>query len=405
MTKRFIYADPGLVDNRGHHANSCRAITRVLRDRGIDVQVLASRRLDPALRDELQAKPFFSVDPYRQTDGDPISGWLNAFYAAAPQTQNDFRQLTDCRKSDLLYMAFGLAPHLLGLGTWLAEQKNAPTAVMDMIMEPGVDVETGPGGITAVLRDPRIDPRAVLYRFTGLQLNALKLERLFVATCEPTASALYQHLLQRPVDLVPFPHTSGAAPKDRSGRRPITLTLMGHQQPNKGFHLMPDVIRRLLRSHRDIRIVAHNSAPGTMSETQSALKAIARDDQRLTVDERALDSRAWQELLAQTDIMVCPYLPAWYRVATSGIAAEAIAGGIPLVAPADTTLSHWADEFGGAGAIFGKFDVHAITVTLEKAIKSFDLNAARAVAGAMKWAETHSPARYVDALLQIAERS
>src|SRR5438132_628375 len=108
---------------------------------------------------------------------------------------------------------------------------------------------------------------------------------------------------------------------------------------------MAGTIKRLLGGKQNIRIIAHNSAPERMPEIQQELKALAHSNQRLVVDERALNGREWTDLLTQTDIMVCPYYAQWYRVATSGVAAEAIAGGIPLVAPADTTLARWADEF------------------------------------------------------------
>ena len=52
---RVIYADPGLRDNLGHHANSCRAILRELERRGVTVVVLGLASIIPELKDELHA--------------------------------------------------------------------------------------------------------------------------------------------------------------------------------------------------------------------------------------------------------------------------------------------------------------------------------------------------------------
>jgi len=58
---RLFYADPGLRDNLGHHANNCRAIVGESRSRGINTAILAFARMDADLQAELRALPFFRV--------------------------------------------------------------------------------------------------------------------------------------------------------------------------------------------------------------------------------------------------------------------------------------------------------------------------------------------------------
>src|SRR6202012_2312559 len=68
---RVIYADPGLRDDLGHHANACRTIRREFARRGVTVVVLAFAEVLPTLRDELHAMPFFRAYTYWQSDHDP----------------------------------------------------------------------------------------------------------------------------------------------------------------------------------------------------------------------------------------------------------------------------------------------------------------------------------------------
>jgi hypothetical protein len=79
---RFFYASAGLLNERGHHTTHCRLVVNELRARGVETIVLASARVTPALQAELGAIPFFKAFADWESDGDPVSGWLNMFDVA-----------------------------------------------------------------------------------------------------------------------------------------------------------------------------------------------------------------------------------------------------------------------------------------------------------------------------------
>ena len=97
---RVIYADAGLVNEVGHHANSCRFIAGALRGRGHGVTVAAHRGVHADLAAELPAQPHFRLNTYWGNDGDPVCGWLNAFFIGANAFAEDLAALGPC---DLLY--------------------------------------------------------------------------------------------------------------------------------------------------------------------------------------------------------------------------------------------------------------------------------------------------------------
>ena len=82
-------------------------------------------------------------------------------------------------------------------------------------------------------------------------------------------------LLGRPVGVLPLPQFAQAAVTSRTGHRPITVSVLGHQRPDKGYHLMPEIARLLLAHEPDIRLLVHNGAPDVMPRIQEEMRAHA----------------------------------------------------------------------------------------------------------------------------------
>src|SRR5712691_3158862 len=135
---RFIYADPGLHDGVGHHANYCRIITGELRSRGIEPIVLTHASIQPELQAELAAHAHFHGFSYFLSDGDPFCGWLNAFHEVSSKTRNGLLRLNVTR-DDLIYFNSVQVGVMMGVVEWLAAQPadDLPRVVMEFATEPG----------------------------------------------------------------------------------------------------------------------------------------------------------------------------------------------------------------------------------------------------------------------------
>jgi len=400
---RLYYADPGLMDDLGHHANSCRFIVGELRARGIDTRVLAFVQVDRSIQAELSAMPHFRAYTYWLTDGDPICGWLNAYHDVAQKTRDDLYRLTDIGSDDVLYFNSGQAAQLFALAQWLATVPlpEVPHVVIELGLDPGLEVQISPDGVSISTRDPRIDARAVLLRHAARQLPTVADRRFHITTFEPNSSAAYRGLLGKRVGVLPLPRGAVTQIRSRAGRRPITVAVLGHQRPEKGYQFMPEVFSRLLDARADVRVLAHNGAPEEMRETQQALRALAATEPRITIDERQAGERTWAGLLDATDLILCPYDPGKFAVSYSAVAAEAVANGIPLVVPKGSSMARLMSEFGGAGTMFDRAESPAILEATNRALDRFDLVAALADAGASKWRQINGPSKFVDALLSL----
>jgi glycosyltransferase involved in cell wall biosynthesis len=400
---KLVYADPGLRDNLGHHANSCRAIRRELQRRGIDVTVLSLVNIIPELKAELNAVPLCRAHTYWQTDGDPISGWLNAFDISARVTEEDLRRLQGINADDILYLNSAQPAQFMALIRWshALPQDRRPHIVLEFGTDPGVDVEATnePGKFNLRLHDYRVDPRAMFYRFAARQITDQDLARFHMRTFDTGSSAIYTTLPGRPVGVLPLPQFARAAVTSRVGRRPATVSVLGHQRPDKGYHLMPEIARLLLAHEPEIRLVIHNGAPDGMPQVQKELRAHAAVETRLTLNEETAGPALWAELLQGSDVILCPYEPARFVASYSAIATEAVAHAIPVVVPKGTSLSRLVDGFGGPGTAFERYEPASIVAATRRALADFDALAGRAAAAAERWSATMGVSNMVAALL------
>jgi glycosyltransferase involved in cell wall biosynthesis len=407
IPKRFFYADPGLTDNLGHHANNCRFITREARSRGWDVHVLAFANIDAALRAELGAVPFFRALTAWLNDGDPICGWLNAFHVVAEITREDLARIGDIGPDDLMYFSSALPAQLFALARWMGalQRDQLPLVVTEFGIDPGADLQRTPEGIVFSVRDPRVDARAILYRSAAARIPAPVLPWLQMITFDQASSAAFCAVLNRHVGVLPTPHMAAAPCRSRSGKRPITVAVLGNQRPEKGYQFMPEVARTLLQSSPDIRVLCHNANPSAMRETQEDLHDIAAKNERLIMDERLAGSEVWQELLDLSDLIILPYASPRFAISYSAIAVEAIANGIPLVVPAETSMARLVQEFGGAGTTFDRPEAASIIDAVRRALDRFEALAAMAASGAELWRHVHGPGNMLDAILALAPKA
>ena len=400
---RFFYADPGLRSYLGHHATSCKLITDELHRRRIDTRVLAFVKVEPRLQAELGAVPHFRCPTYWHSDGDPICGWLNAFHTGTQVTRADFDKLADIGAEDVVYVNSALPTQLMGTISWLAAlpPERQPQVVIEFGVDPGVHVRTD-GAPILQLRPGEPGQNAVLFRFAVKRITKSGLRPLHLATFDASSSAAYGLLLEYPVAVLPVPRLATIPIARRSGKRPITVGILGSQRPDKGYQHVPEIARELLRSRRDVRLLIHNGDSGAMTEVQKSLGGLVAADNRVTLDQRQADPALWNQLLSATDLVLCPYDEERFATSYSSVASEAIANGIPLVVPARTSLARVMGDFGGAGATFDRFTPASIALATQAALDDFDRIGALAYAGAEKWKAENGPGPLVDAILDRA---
>lgn len=398
---RLIYTDTGLVNDLGHHGNCCRAFRDAVSKTGLPMVVLGHRSIVPELQAELQARPHFRCFTYWNSDGDPVSGWLNAFHVALEATEQDLNSISGLRQDDILYFNSARPAQLLALAKWaVAKGDDRPRVVVELFDDPGILFNDGPGsGFRKI-----VDNKAVLWRYVASQLPKGGLPRFDLVTFNSQLSSVYRAVLEQDVGVLPVPQGTRVHPVNRVGRRPLTVGVLGHQREEKGYALVPALAMLLTASHPESRLLIHNSAPGQMAETQQQMRAVAAGNPRIILDERAVGADAWQELLDRTDLMVCPYDPELYAMKYSGVAVEGLANGIPLVVPANTTLSKVLRDYQDAGLTYARQTPDSIAAAVAEALNGYDDLADRAFKASAQWADAMGAGNLIQSMIDLTRR-
>lgn len=410
---RVFYLDPGLHSRSGHHAVHCRLIAGEFLSRGFETTVFGHADVDPRVTAELRARPHFRHSTYVLSDGDPLCGWLSGFDKFARITLEDLKRLGDIASTDLVYLSSARAVELAAICGWMALRTadTMPSVVVDFCVPPGIELEGTGARAKIIMPDPRQDAGAVLLRFVSTRMAPHILPRLRLATFVSATTEHYRRLLGRRVDTLPMLFEAITGRRNRVGKRPIVVALLGHQQRFKGYHLAPEIVRLLLARRPDLRFHVHNANPDAtvnddptgLAEAQASLREIAAADDRVELTEEPAGKDLWSSLLERADLVLCPYSPQVYRANFSAVAVEAIANGIPVVGPAGTGIESLIEEFGGAGTVFERDEPDAIVAATVRLLEDFDRYAALAHRAAMIWPTRYGPRAMVDALLAVLE--
>ena len=402
----LVYADAGLASNLGHHAQSCRVITGAMRAAGHDVQVFGNVRVPYELSAELGIRSTFRFSCYDRPNADPVAGWLHDFLTLSGRTTDDLLHVAP--NGAAVYWNSAQPAQLHALLLYLNRCRES-RAVLEFGTGPGLAVTLADTGeLRAQFLPPDQNADGVLYRYCSFLLTDDVRERLTLVTFNDRTSALFSSVLDCPVQTFPIPRdgpeTVRLRGKTSAGTdAPLTVSFLGHQRGEKGYHLVPAVVRRVLTyakwQTRPVRFLIHNGGKQTPAEQDEVRRLTVEYPDVVDVDEREADGTVWQELLDRSDLIVCPYHPEAFLARYSAVAAEAVANGIPLIVPQDSTLADLALGMGG-GTVFPGWEPAHIAAATISGIETFEVLAGAAFLGAGRWRERHGGAKTAAAIVE-----
>ncbi|WP_420407935.1 glycosyltransferase [Hoeflea sp.] len=184
-----------------------------------------------------------------------------------------------------------------------------------------------------------------------------------------------------------------------TGKTRLTLAFLGDARREKGYHLLPGMVRELSDLFEEGRVqLVHQCSfpvvggePG-MAEARAELESLPGSWTRAFPDPLPIDD--YFDLLGTVDLIVLPYDTGLYSARSSGVLAEALAFGIPAVVPDNTWMS---DQIrGGLGEVFATEDQLAAAV--RRAVENWQDRRTRCLENQGGWRERHSAKRLVDML-------
>ncbi|MEO6041368.1 MAG: glycosyltransferase family 4 protein [Croceibacterium sp.] len=357
--KRLLIVEEALGDFVGHWYEYVKSVAELSRVEGAAITIAGHAAATPALREELDVLPAFEKTPW------------NGDY---------FHRLAPIRKLGLVrhnWLVFGRMRALLRReGPF--DCTFVPTVVVHHIWAWRVLLRLYPrriGRLVLLIRnnaasyapgssEPQFNSAARLF---GRALRALATQiasgQVVIATDSDRLAEEYRQLCG--VKPVVFPSPRVAAPaaarasKGKSG--PLLFSCLGPARFEKGIDVLQQAIALVLaQGDVPIRFAVQWPSPISDEAGQPYPPDAALAESGL-VDflTEPLSSEAYDALLASTDCMVLPYRRSSYFARISGVAVEAVTGGIPVIATADTWTSELV-ETSGAGIAVPDGDAQAL---------------------------------------------
>jgi glycosyltransferase involved in cell wall biosynthesis len=213
----------------------------------------------------------------------------------------------------------------------------------------------------------------------------------------------YGRLAGLPFGTVPIPFRRELIPPAPRRQGPLKVLFLGDPRQEKGFHLLPALVRGLLDDYLKtgkaqfvIQASIHHSEKDPL--LTDALAELSRHDPRhvrLVGLEGFLPPETYYRLVAECDVMLLPYRPVAYRSRSSGVFAEAVSAGKPTVVPANTWLAR--QQLPGSGEAYT--DPASFAGALRRICDDYDAYRVRAAEAQERWLAWHSPANLLGCLI------
>lgn len=200
-------------------------------------------------------------------------------------------------------------------------------------------------------RDPDYDAadehlRGLRNAFLHLR-EGLQGARVYCYTDTVQLTDQYNRLGIVPFATLPIP-VDAAYHNDRfqvTGEEPLSIVYAGDARTERGYHLLPRVVQDVwhdcvLTGQAKFRVQSKfNVAGGDCRAIVARAQLAAFDDGKLQILHEPLASEAYRELVVQAGLMLVLHDRDGYYARSSGVFAEAMAAGVPVVAPAGSWMA------------------------------------------------------------------
>jgi len=347
----------------GHHLEYDLRVVRELAARGIETNVYSHVQVSAEVRAAVTASAqliaLFRISPYRDWSKiDLLSGEITSFLDGAVTLAED---LTRVEKAEL----------------WMWPSIYAPQLYACALAKPSVAlsgcIHTEP---TFMAPNGRMWWRYAFLkaREAGLMLN--------IGAHLPALEQEYSPLTSDG-RISRFPVAHDGAPSGVRKTELRKIGFFGYQRPEKGAALLPSLVPQLLHDGHEVIV----------QDSGEFVRAIPT--QGLTVLPYV---PSLADEIAKCDLIVAPYDPAAYRTKGSGIVWDALASGVPVIAPAGTAIGTLVQS-NGAGILFGALEADDVYRSILEARRNYERISRAAFRASLEWCSRHGIRHFVSAML------
>lgn len=228
-------------------------------------------------------------------------------------------------------------------------------------------------------------------------LDAEDARRVIFCTLTDLLADELSELLGTKVDVAPIPLPYGDAQVHSSAKPDSSLprvAILGGARREKGSYLIPDIVRAC-RSHMPVEFLVHLTN-NTLSAEEATRLALIAEEPQVSVISEAMTMLEYQAALRSADLALFPYEVIPYRKRPSGVFAEAVAFGKPVVVTRGTWMAEQIDAGRAAGTIFEDLRPDSIARAIASCVEHLESLRRSAQALSSEWRRTSSLPAFVD---------
>ena len=392
---RIHLFDPQVNRFDGHYAAYDAAIIAEVTRRGFDTALYGNIRQTSSISATLHIEPVFRRGMFEEVATDPLVWGLENFVQLGREFAEDLGGLGIERfhDDDLAFFPNIIQYQIDGVRQWLSALPSGrrPKAVLKL------SYLTHAMPYLQLRANKEIIP--LLYRFAMRRLVADH-PRTRICTDTEEMARQFSLIAGVPVELVPLPLSFDAVSPTSHNGSPLRVAYLGHASPLKGFHILPEVITRIVASKDPVHFLVQCYGDGQLcADLESACSRVPAES--LSLIRGAVEADRYRELLASSDIILLPYAREFYGWASSGIFAEAMSGAKVVITTEGTWPAAQLARFGGGGITVKNVNGEAIAEAIRRAARGFSELKRRATKAVSAWKSYHSASALVDRLLAI----
>lgn len=385
---RFIVLDSGLRGKFGHHDRFARGFFKLMDGAGVSVRYLAMVGIEPDLARDCNATPFFNTHFYARLSTDRYDGLTVDASLRAKSFELDLDTLgaDEITDDDVVLMPTAGPAEMVGLLKWrkkrglkmrMAFIVHRPTAYAYLDIKAGSQLISLWRSVYRSLKEVDPDQFKVIAMTKGLadKLTALLDTTVYIQNSEQFA--------KRAVTL-PVPR--------RDGR--LSVGFLGPLRQNKNLRRVDQIAVEAKARGLKINLVVQAEGP----ERPNA------DGSEVTIQHLSgwIDDDGFEDMIASLDLVALPYDRAAYHIASSGICANAIALGRPVIVPSGTWMASMVEQGLASGVVYAGEGEAVIAQALETAVRDMDRLRAQALERAPVWRRKFSGESVTGSLLAWA---
>jgi glycosyltransferase involved in cell wall biosynthesis len=391
---KVICIHPRLAGLTSHHFNEAHGFIQEFARRGKEFVLLVSIRAGAQLAAELHARAVLDDPTFRMTWSfeERSQRFLDMLHAHVD---------ADLSANDCVLITVSTQLEAHALTRWLQElpREKKPWIVILFLSDRWN--RSGREEYERQIAEFRILHAAIS------SLAPVDAHRLIFCTLTNLLAEELSELLGAKVDVVPMPLQYGD-PMPYSSVKPSPqlprVAALGGTRREKGSYLLPDIVRAC-RSYVQVEFLVHLANDTLSAEEAEKLAHIAAEPQVIAIRD-PMSLPEYHAALKSADIGLFPYEIIPYRKRTSGVFAEAVAYGKPVVAPRGTWMAEQIQAGHAAGTIFEDLQPDSIARAIARCVANLEplRQSAQALSG--DWRKNTCLSAFVDRMeQQIALRS